>query len=75
MDALASELYYIAIEADRAGRTAVINDQCVTIFTSTRTPRVDGPSYVSYRVDRVRSVSEARLLLNPAPYSWLGSPR
>jgi hypothetical protein len=64
MDALASELYYIAIEADRAGRTAVIEDQTVAIFTSMTTPRTDGPAYVSYRVDRVKSARDAIRLLD-----------
>ena len=66
MDALACELYYIAVEADRAGRAAVIDDQSVAILTSTRTPRVEGPSYVSFRIDRVRSIVEARQLLASA---------
>lgn len=67
MDALASELYYIAVEADRAGYAAVIGDRCVAILSSTQTPpRVDEPAYVSYRVDRVHSLAEARALLRPA---------
>ncbi len=65
MDAFASELYYIAVEADRAGRAAVIDDRSVAILTSTRTPLAEGPAYVSYRVDRVRSISEARTVLHP----------
>lgn len=67
MDALASELYYIAVEAGRAGHAAVVGDRCVAILSSTQTHRcVDEPAYVSYRVDRVRSLTEARALLRPA---------
>lgn len=67
MDALASELYYIAVEAGRAGHAAVIDDRCVAILSSTYTPaRADEPAYVSYRVNRVHSLAEARALLQSA---------
>lgn len=63
MDALASELYYIAVEAEVAGRSAVIDDGTVAILTPARRCFQEGPAYVSFQVNRVRSVAEAQQLL------------
>ena len=63
MDALASELYYIAVEANLAGRPAVIDSQSVAILMPIRIDGADGPAYVSFQVTHVQTAVEARALL------------
>ncbi len=59
MDFVGPDLLHIVTLASRVGRSAVIDGQCVAIFTQLEHDTEEGMRYVSYRVNRVRTFAEA----------------